>query len=163
VIAPVDTPFGAILAGRREATDAETATRDGVLALCRAYRDGIGSLLDIRRYSTGRERFTAVAFTPLADPDRGLLLAVLDELVATDPTSADGWAYSTSKGVFTEADIRAAGGRTFRAEDGRIGVEFPASLPWERRPNRDRGDDGLRGRPVFRRDAEKAPRPMAAD
>lgn len=152
----------AALAWADAAADPE-ATRDKVLAVVRAYRAGRVPLLDVRRHTTGRERFVATVATPPGHPDRAGLLATLDELVATDPTSADGWAYATPAGVFTEAEIREAGGRSFKAEDGRVGLEFPLSTPWRRKPDRRLGDAGDAGDAVFRRDAERASRPMAAD
>lgn len=84
-----------------------------------------GDLYDIRRHSTGKERFTAARFTPPSHPMFPDLHRALDALIASDPIGDDGYNYATKHGVITDREIRHAGGRMRRTQSGAIKIEFP--------------------------------------
>lgn len=116
--------------------------------LCRGWRSGM-PLAEVRRHSTGADRWTATRFTPPQHTMFPGLMAMLDALVRTDVTDAYGMQYQTPHGTFSEADLRSAVARITRTVDGRLRILFPIRVPWLRRPDLERGGDGERGDPVY--------------
>lgn len=113
-----------MLLTQRDPTEDEQATIQKVYDLVTDWIYG-GDLLDIRRQSTGAERFLAARFTPPAHSMFVQLHAALDALIASDATGSDGYCYATRFGTLTTSEIRHAEGRMRRTQDGRIKIEFP--------------------------------------
>ncbi len=116
--------------------------------LCRGWRSGM-PLAEVRLHSTGADRWTATRFTPPQHTMFDPLMAMLDALVRTDVTDAHGMQYQTPHGTFSEADLTSAQARITRTVDGRLRILFPIRVPWHRRPDPERGDEGERGDPVY--------------
>lgn len=104
------------------------AVRDIVLELAAGHAAGHIDHWGIRRQCTGHDRHIATLFTPTDHPDYLALMALLDELIATDPTQEGGWHYQTRQGGFCEADLRAAGAQMVKDGAGRVGFRFPVRI-----------------------------------
>lgn len=107
-------------------------------------------LAEVRKLTTGRQRFLATAHTPPDDPAFAPLMAMLDALIAEEPVCA------TKHGVLTDEVIREHHARIER-EGERTLVCFPVRWPWHTRPDRERGVVGIRGDPLYRRREERGP------
>lgn len=107
-------------------------------------------LAEVRKLTTGRQRFLATAFTSPDDPEFAPLMALLDALIAREPVRM------TKHGVITEDDLREYQVRIER-EDGRELLVFPERYPWRVKPDRDRGIAGVRGDPAYRRREDRGP------
>jgi|GEM_PF-4953508 len=132
-----------------------------VHALVEAWMAGDVPAGEVRRQCTGLDRWTATRFT---DPEHRLfrpLMSLLDDLIATDTTGADGMIYATRQGMFTEAMLRWA-----KAEIGKVGervrLVFPVREPWDQKPDKDgrtiEAREGVRGRPIYARTPEERAR-----
>lgn len=154
----VAAPRGWVRAGlpggsRRAPSAKEAESIDLVHDLCRNWRDGM-PLTEVRRFSTGRERWTATRFTPPAHALFRPLHEMLDALIRTDATDPAGMQYQTRYGTFNELDFRAVRARLTRGDDGRIRVVFPIRYPWRRKPEPEHGDPGDTAAPVYAETAE---------
>lgn len=108
-----------------EPSDDDAATRDWVLETAAAFVAGEIDHFEVRRRCTGWDRWVAVRFTALDDPLRPALLAMLDALIASDPTQRDGWTYTTRQGMFGEAELRSVQAEMFAGPEGQVGIRFP--------------------------------------
>lgn len=114
----------------------DAAVRDAVLAIADQHAAKTMDHWQGRRECSGHDRFTATRHTPTDHPSRPALLAMLDDLIAQDPTQQYGWQYATKHGCFSTADIEAAGGVVtmdgsrqvirFPSRYGKFGPEFDA-------------------------------------
>lgn len=86
-----------------------------------------GFLVEVRKLSTGFDRFRATVFTPPDDPMFGPLMVMLDGL------NASAGVIQTKHGAFTTDDLREAGAMTVGADR----IRFPVGY-------------GTNGTPVFR-------------
>lgn len=144
-----------VLVSNREATHDESATIVHIRELAMAYANDELDLNEIRRLSSGRERWTATRFTSPAHQTFAPLMTMLDDLIATDPTDPNGWLYQTPFGVFTRRDLEDAGAEITKQPGNRLRIRFPIRWPWRRKPNADQGDQGERDDPYYARDAEE--------
>lgn len=102
----------------------DAAVRDAVLLIAERHAAKMLDHWEVRRQCNGDDRFTATRNTPTDHPSRLALLAMLDDLIAQDPTQQYGWSYATKHGVFSEAEFRRA--EAVIGRDGeRIVIRFP--------------------------------------
>lgn len=137
-----------VLVSQRGPIGGEQEVISRVHELCRGWRSGM-PLAEVRRHSTGAERWTATRFTPSGHTMFGPLMAMLDALIRTDVTDAHGRQYQTRHGTLSEAELTGARARMRRMEDGVIRIDFPVQYPWLRRPDGEVGDAGEAGEPVY--------------
>lgn len=98
---------------------------DDVLTVAEAWARGEVPLGQAATLTTPQERFLAYRFVrPTNDALRRLVDAIIDHT----QHPRDGWCYRTTGGIFTEAQIRYAGGRTEKRGDDVV-IIFPASVP----------------------------------
>ncbi len=102
----------------------DRAVRDAVLAIAEQHAAKLIDHWEVRRQCSGHDRWTATRHTPSDHPTWPALLAMLDDLIAQDPTQQYGWQYATKHGVFSTADIEAAGGVITMDGDRQI-IRFP--------------------------------------
>lgn len=112
------------LIGQSEPTAEQTAIRDRVLGLAARHAAGTIDHWEVRRQSTGHDRYVATRYTALDDPLRPALMAMLDDLIANDPTNRDGWCYQTPFGTFTAAELESVGAR-FEPHGKGFLIQFP--------------------------------------
>lgn len=121
----------------REPTPENAETACAVVELAEAWRAGSLPLAGVRTACTGYDRFVAVSHA--TGPDRTLVLALLDALVA-DQDQRDG-SIETKHGRFTRGDLGEVEALTTRDRAGRRVVQFPVGFF--------RTAEGVR-RPIYR-------------
>ncbi len=102
----------------------DAAVRDAVLAIAEQHASRTLTHWTVRRQCSGEDRWVATRHTPTNHPSRPALLAMLDDLIAQDPTQQVGWSYATKQGGFSTADIEGVGGVITMAGDRQI-IRFP--------------------------------------
>ena len=98
---------------------------------------------EVRRLTSGKQRWIATLYSDPADARRADLLALLDRLVADQP----GW--QTGHGFLTRDVIAESAGLTTEAPDGRRVMRFPVASPWRHKPD-ESGFGGERDAPIYR-------------
>lgn len=131
------------------ATPAEAyALIDEVLAIAQQWASGMLPLAEVRRLTTPQERYLAARFTK---PQPRELSALLDALIAENPTAPGGYAYATKHGTFTADELRDAHAK-MDSVDGDVRIRFPQRQPWLRYPDDEGGDQGERAEPFYAKD-----------
>jgi hypothetical protein len=102
-------------------------------------------LAEVKKISSGRQRWLATRHTRPDNPHFAPLMALLDAL------NADRGLVHTKHGGFDQDDLRAAEAKVTREE-----VAFPVAHPWKIRPDEQTGRPGVRNPAVFRTPAERA-------
>ena len=124
-------------------TPEEAEIVERVVGLAYQLFQGEIGLADVRGGSTGYERNVAIRKTPPESKDFPILMTMFDALVAAQTTFN-----STAHGQFTLEEIIEAKGRV--CADGHVG--FPIRQPWRVKPDKETGDPGVRGNPVYKTD-----------
>lgn len=141
-------------------TDDEIETRDHVLRLAWAWYRGELPRSGVRQQSTVHERRTAIRFTTPGTDDFRTVMALLDDLVDHEHELTGQFVYATRHGIFTRDELDEAQAMLTpipAAQGQRPGarIRFPSFWPWRRRPNKETGDPGERGEPVYADGAEQ--------
>lgn len=108
-------------------------------------------LYEIRKQTSGRQRWLATQHTPPEHEMFRPLMAMLDALIASEPG-----AIPTKHGTFLPDDMAAHHGKLV-VEEGRRMLVFPWTWPWRKKPNKETGAPGERGDPLYRRPEERGP------
>jgi len=113
---------------------------------------------EVRRLTSGKQRWIATLHSDPADPRRADLVAMSERLVADQP----GW--QTGHGFLTRDVIAESAGLTTEGPDGRRVMRFPIVQPWRHKPD-ESGFGGDRDEPIYRDvpRPEHAADPMPAD
>ena len=98
---------------------------------------------EVRRLTSGRQRWVATLHSDPADPRRADLLTLIDRLVADQP----GW--QTGHGFLTRDVIAESAGLVTDGPDGRRVMRFPIVQPWRHKPD-ESGFGGERDEPIYR-------------
>ena len=162
VTAPRPTPIREIIEPRRQLTEAEQRAVQEVhdLAMEFASLPAVrrpAFLHEVRKLTSGRQRFVATAHTPPEHPAFRPLMQLLDALIESAPDGPDGQVRLTKQGVVTQRELEETQARIVR-EDGRAAICFPVRYPWRIKPDPARRIDGERGDPIFRSPDERGPR-----
>lgn len=145
--------IGDLLRSKRQPTPDESKAIADVHALVSEWSAGKLPVWEIAKLTTGRQRFLATRFTPPEHPMFRPLMAALDELIAgTGPEPV----YRTNHGLVSEGDLRDAAAKVER-DGGDELVVFPIRWPWRIKPDRSRGEPGVRGDPVYRPKDQRRP------
>jgi hypothetical protein len=129
------------------------AYRDKVVAIAKRWADGDLTIDQVRRECRGYERDRAVRATHPDHSDHGLLMTLLDELIATEGAAPGTGGVPTKHGFITNAELREHNARV-RHGDGRI--LLPIQEPWRIKPTKHRS--GVRADPVYAENAEERAR-----
>ena len=98
---------------------------------------------EVRRLTSGKQRWVATLHSDPADPRRSDLVALIDRLVVDQP----GW--QTGHGFLTRDAIAESAGLVADAPGGRRVMRFPIASPWHRAPD-EHGFGGERDEPIYR-------------
>jgi hypothetical protein len=109
--------IGEIVTGR-EPSATEAGTLAHVLEVARAWERGDLPLAGVRSTSSGYERWTAIRFAGIGNPDKVLLMRLQEALVR------DAGDVMTKQGLFTQDDLREAGAWIHPDDNGRRVIRF---------------------------------------
>jgi len=98
---------------------------------------------EVRRLTSGKQRWVATLHSDPADPRRADLVALIDRLVDDQP----GW--QTGHGFLTRDVIAESAGLVTDGPDGRRVMRFPIVQPWRHKPD-ESGFGGERDEPIYR-------------
>lgn len=139
-----------LLKPKRPPTPDERIAIREVHELAAGLQMGIVSLDEIRSATSGKQRWLATRFTEPKDVAFEPLMRMLDALIA------DEGRFQTKHGDFEPGDFFDGEAKIIR-EDGHELVVFPALCPWERKPEPERGIEGVRRPPVYRQPHQRGP------
>lgn len=145
--------IGDLLRTKRQPTPEEATAIGEVHALVAEWDAGRLPIEEVAKLTTGRQRFLATRFTPPDHPLFRPLMAALDDLIRRGGLEP---VHRTAHGLVSESDLRDAAAKVER-DGGDELVVFPVRHPWSRRPDRARGDAGVRGDPVYRPRDQRRP------
>lgn len=149
------TSFRDAVRPQRAPTPEEDEVIQQVRALAVEWDAGRLPLSQCRQHSTGSKRWLTTRFTPPDDPSFGPLMRMLDALIATAQTD-EGNLIKTSHGYLSQKDLVGAESKIER-EDGRERLVLPVRYPWIRKPDPEKGTEGIRGPAVYRSREERKP------
>lgn len=124
-LSPTWQPISEVLVSNREPNRTELETIQHVRELALAFDHNEIPIEEVRRLSSGRERWTATRFTPPSHSVYRPMMAMLDALIRTDVGDRNGLLYGTKYGVFTTAELRESEARIEKTRDGLIRIRFP--------------------------------------
>lgn len=150
-----ERPMQRIGVTTRDPTPTEHDAIEEIQSMATEFAAGRLPIEEVRRLSTGERRWLATRFTPRDHPAFRPLMATLDALISTDPSTSR--VYPTKHGTYFQDDLRDAEA-TVRRDDGREVLEFPDVYPWSHKPDAERGIEGIRAPALFTWKSRRGPK-----
>lgn len=105
---------------------------------------------EIRKLTTGRQRWLATRHTPPDHASFAPLMTMLDALIA------DQGLVKTAGGLFSRDELAAAEVKFERDEGGEL-IVFPVLYPWRSKPDPESHGTGIRGDAIYRHKDDRHP------
>jgi hypothetical protein len=143
-------PTAEVLKPQRTPSLAEAQAISDVHEFAVRFANGRVELAEVRAGCSGKQRWLATRFTPPNDPCFDPLMLLLDALIAEEHP------FQTKQGFLEPEDLAEPPGRIVY-ENGRTIVQFPIRWPWRVKPDPDKGIEGIRGEPIYRKEEDRGP------